>query len=377
VSLAESTLADLVAIDSASTRSNRPVIDYLQARLQRLGFRLHPRGYRDAAGAEKINLVACAGPHSEPPGRGGLALVGHTDTVPFDPAWTEALVLQEREGRLFGRGACDTKGFIAAILAALEAVDLQALTRPLVAVFTADEELGCLGAKRLLEERALQPALAIVGEPTGLRPVRAHKGFCHAEFEVRGHEGHSAYPHTGRSAIFDAARTLLAIEEVAAEITEEVHPDFEPPWTTLNVGLVEGGKALNVIPGSCRFSLEWRPIPGQPPERLTELLDRQIARLKGEDPGFEASYRVVRRDPGVEVRPDAPLVRFLEQESGQPSGTVSFGTELPYFVALGAEGCVFGPGDIRVAHKTGEYVPRDQLEQAVRILARAITRFCC
>lgn len=369
-------LRELVAIDSVSSRSNVPIAAVLEARLVALGFETRRYPYLDPAGVEKVNLVALAGPAADPPGAGGLCFVGHTDVVPHDPAWKEALVVQEREGKLFGRGTADTKGFIAAVLAAFARIDRSRLSRPLVALFTADEEVGCVGAKRLVGEAPVRPAHAIVGEPTGLTPVRAHKGYWLGEVEVVGAEGHSAHPEVGRSAIFDAARLLGRIEAVAEELRADTDPTYAPPFTTLNVGTIAGGKAPNVIPGSCRFPVEWRPLPRQDGEEVPRRIRAELARLRATDPRFEARFEVVRRDDGVETPPDAEIVRFLEAETGRRATTIPFGTELPHVTALGARGCVCGPGDIREAHRTGEFVPRAELERAVELYVRAIETFC-
>jgi acetylornithine deacetylase len=194
----QETLADLVAIDSVSTRSNVEIVDYLSHRCEALGFQIKRLPYRDDKGVEKINLIAISGADfSGAPPQVELALVGHTDTVPYDSNWSEALQLNEREGKLFGRGACDTKAFIAAALAAVEGVDRESLARPLALIFTADEEIGLIGAKRLAESRAVRVRYAIVGEPTSLRPMHAGKGYCLAEIKVTGREAHSAYPQLG------------------------------------------------------------------------------------------------------------------------------------------------------------------------------------
>lgn len=370
-------LRELVAIDSVSARSNRPMARVLAGQLTARGFSVREHVYRDPAGVEKVNLVALAGPVVEPPGAGGLAFLGHTDVVPFDPAWTNALVLEEREGRLYGRGAADTKGFLAAVLVAAGRIDSARLARPLACIFTADEEIGCVGAKRLVEELPERPAHVVVGEPTGLRPVRAHKGYWLAEVEVLGREGHSAFPEAGRSAIFDAAKLLRRIAALAAELEGDRDETFAPPYATVNVGLIAGGKAQNVIPGACRFPVEWRPLPGRNGEEVARRLRREIDLLREADPGFEARLRVIRRDEPVAMAPDTPIVRFLEEATGHRAITVPFGTELPEVAALGAGGCVCGPGDIQVAHRTGEYVPRAELEAAVELFSRTIRRFCC
>ena len=376
----QETLAQLVSIDSVSSHSNSKIIEYLANRCDQMGLHVRQFPYADEFGVEKINLIALAGtefaPNTKARTEVELALVGHTDTVPYDPNWDEALKLTEREGKLYGRGACDTKAFIAAALTAVEAVELKRLTHPIALIFTADEEIGLLGAKRLADSRVLRARYSIVGEPTSLRPMRAGKGYCVAEIIVRGREAHSAYPDLGSSAIFRAAQLIIQIKNLAAELKKEQHVAFDPSYTTLNVGLIRGGTAKNVIPGECHFTLEWRPIPGQEPERLIALLSSAIAEQKTLDPGFVCDVDAARADKGFETSPDSTLVRLLEGISGHDSGTVAFGTEATQMTELGAEAVVLGPGDIRVAHQTGEFVPINELEKCVEILKKALEELC-
>jgi acetylornithine deacetylase len=371
----EQLLRQLVAIDSVSARSNGAVIDLLDQLVKRLGFSTQRLGYRDAFGIQKSNLIARAGPPSGPTPE-GLALVGHTDTVPYDPAWQSALELRLDGDHLFGRGACDTKAFIACALTAASRIELDQLRGPLMLVFTADEEVGCLGAKQILEERAVTPAWAIIGEPTSLQPIRAQKGYCLAEVCVKGEEGHSAYPDRGSSAILGAGALLREVEAIAEQLRSSSDPNFEPPHTTVNVGVISGGKAKNIIPGECRFTLEWRPIPSEPTQRVPDLLRAAAERLQASQPGLRIEILSVRAEPGVSSDPDAPLVRFLETASGKKAGTISFGTEAAELSALGAETVVFGPGDIRVAHRTGEFVPRGELHRCAEVLTLAVRSFC-
>jgi len=372
----QETLAQLVAIDSVSSRSNVEIADYLAHRCEGIGFEVKRYPYTDDKGVEKMNLIALAGTEFSDKTQVELALVGHTDTVPYDPNWKEALTLTERDGKLFGRGACDTKAFIAATLTAVEAVDLHKLAQPLALVFTADEEIGLVGAKRLAEARALQARYAIVGEPTSLRPMRAGKGYCLAEITIKGSEAHSAYPSLGSSAVFGAARLIGEIERMAELLKSEAHSAFDPPYTTLNVGLIRGGTAKNVIPGECRFTLEWRPIPGQLPDRLLGLLRNAIENEKQRDPDFACEVDAARADDGFETSPDSAQVTLLEELTGLEAGTVAFGTEAAQLARLGAEAIVLGPGDIRVAHRTGEFVPINELEQCVSILAKSVEKLC-
>ncbi len=371
----EPLLRRLVAIDSVSSRSNAPIIELLEYEAQRLGFATQRHGYRDAAGVEKLNLVAQIGPDPGEAHR-GLALVGHTDTVPYDAAWRDALELTRAGDRLLGRGACDTKGFIACALTAAARADLLGLREPLWLAFTADEEVGCLGAKELARVGALRPRHAIVGEPTQLKPVRANKGYCLADIRVSGVEGHSAYPDSGASAIVGATDLILGLEQLSVELAGRADRAFDPPHTTLNVGTISGGKAKNIIPGECHFTLEWRPVPSDDPNEVPERVHQLIRRLIETRPRLDAKLELVRIDAGVDTPATAPLVRFLEEQSGSQAGTVSFGTEAPELAALGAEPVVFGPGDIRVAHQTGEFVPSGDLVRCTEILGAAILRFC-
>jgi acetylornithine deacetylase len=364
-------LRSLVAVDTTSSRSNLPLLDRLEAEARALGFDTRRATWVDENGVDKGNLVCRRGPEAP----GGLALVGHTDCVPFDPEWNEALAGAERDGRIYGRGAADTKGFLAAALVA--ASRTRPGRHPLALVFTADEEIGCLGAKQLLAEGRVHPRHAIVGEPTSLTPVRAHKGYCAVEVIIGGLEGHSAYPDVGASAIHALGRLWPDIEAIGAELRRETDDAFSPPYTTWNVGVVRGGKARNIIAGDCRFTYEWRPLPGQDPRRALRLLEDACRRL-AEPAGGRLTIEVapLRTDAAAVTPAEADVVRFLEAESGNASTTVPFGTELPEVIGMGAEACVFGPGDIRVAHRTGEHVEVAELHRAAAILARAVERFC-
>jgi acetylornithine deacetylase len=371
----EQRLRELVEIDSVSAKSNAEVISYLRARVEALGFNSRALPYLDELGVEKINMIATFGasPDSKTV---ELALVGHTDTVPFADDWAEALLLTERDGKLYGRGSCDTKGFIAAAIAAIESLDLRKLRKPLALILTADEEIGCLGAKKLAQANAIQPRYAIVGEPTSLQPMRAGKGYCLAEVILRGREGHSAYPGVGVSAINHAARLIGRIEVIADELKNDQHQAFDPPYTTINIGVIHGGTAKNIIAGECRFTLEWRPIPGQPVGHVLDQVRLGAAELHARDNEFSCEIKPLRRDEAVETPADSALVKMLEEASSRVAGTVAFGTESAQMRSLGADAVVIGPGDIRVAHRTGEFVPIDELNSCVDILAKSIVKFC-
>jgi acetylornithine deacetylase len=206
--------------------------------------------------------------------------------------------------------------------------------------------------------------------------MRAGKGYCLAEVTVGGREGHSAFPALGANAIFRAARLIKRIEAVADKLKTDVHAAFDPPYTTINVGLIEGGTAKNIIPGRCRFTLEWRPLPAQAATHALELIKAEVDNLRADDADFDCRINVIRLDGGMETEGHSLLVRHLEAATGTAAGTIAFGTEAPQMSELGAEACVFGPGRIADAHRTGEFVPVAELEACVNILAGVIERFC-
>jgi acetylornithine deacetylase len=369
----EETLRTLVSFDTTSRLSNKPLIDWLEPKARALGFVCERQGYKDDAGVEKQNLLAL------PPGGGTpeLVLVGHTDCVPYDSAWAEALRLTAKDGKLYGRGACDTKAFIACALVAAERTGAARLAKRAGLIFTADEEVGCLGAKMLLDAKKGMAKRAIVGEPTRLTPIRANKGYCLAEVDVTGKEGHSAYPDSGASAIYGAARLIGLLEAYSkGELRKDTDAAFEPPFTTLNVGVIQGGRAKNVIPGSCTFTLEWRPFPRQEVDVVPHALEKFLVELHRTHPSLRFTLRVQRTDRGVDTPASAEVVDFLVKETGKVAETVSFGTEAPQMTALGAEAVVFGPGNIQVAHQTGEFVPVAELLRCEEILEKALRHFC-
>ena len=347
-------LLDLVAIPSVSPMSNAPVIEYARKHLAGWKIKLYP--YRDPAGVEKINLVT-----TTKPGVVELAFVCHTDTVPYDPAWKEAVHPAIRGGKLYGRGSCDVKGFLACVLAAVSKVEP---AKRMAIVLTADEEVGCVGAKFLARKKVLRAKRMVIGEPTGLRPVCAGKGYALAEIVVRGKEAHSAFPSHGRSAIYAAARVVTALERVSKKLESRKNRAFDPPFTTLNVGLIHGGTAKNIVAGECRIAVEWRPVPGQPGAWAAELIRETLAGLQ-----VDATFRVKRLDPAFEPSATKHLVATMESISGRGATTVSFGTEAAHLSGLTSEVIVFGPGDMTVAHKSGEFVPVKALNDCVRYLA--------
>jgi acetylornithine deacetylase len=370
----EQLLLDLVAIPSVSAMNNRAVIDYVVGALDRSTWETHIDSYADSAGTPKANLVARTRNASST--RTELALVCHSDTVPFEASWREAVHPAIRDGLLYGRGSCDVKGFLACALAALSGVDMGSLSAPIALVVTADEEVGCVGAKRLAVEKAFAANYTIIGEPTGMHAIRAGKGYCLASITVRGKEAHSAFPSEGRSAIYDAARVALLLERIGRELEDDRDPAFDPPFTTLNVGIIEGGTAKNIVPGECRLLVEWRPIPGQPANYVADLITSELAALRASSQSLDAEFHVQRMDPAFAPSKTRQLADLLSSMTGKQPATISFGSEAAHLSGLAGETIVFGPGDMTVAHRTGENVPLADLHECVSHLQSIIDRLC-
>jgi acetylornithine deacetylase len=369
-------LRELVSISSISRESNRNVISFAQSLLSAAAWRFEEHAYLDPSGTEKINLIAW--PADLPPNGKAveLALVCHTDTVPYAADWPDATTLIADGDDLKGCGACDVKGFLACILAMTGEIQTQRLKKPIAIILTADEEIGCVGVRSLVDRQALTAKFAIVGEPTSLRPIRGGKGYCLAEITVMGSEAHSAFPEKGESAIYRAAGLIVEIEKVAKHLKEFRANEFEPPYTTINVGEIHGGLAKNIVPPSCRFLLEWRPIAGQDSDFVPGLVRSAIGELTKVDPGFRCDFKVLREQEGFLIGEDSRLVRALVSASGNTPGFVAFGTETPWLRRLGADAVVFGPGSMLSAHSPREFVPKAELNHCVEILETVIRELC-
>jgi acetylornithine deacetylase len=369
-------LRKLVSISSVSRESNRGVIDVAEGVLAEAGWSFEEYGYLDPTGVEKINLIAWPG--KEPPKDGAfhLALVCHTDTVPYREDWADATTLIEGGDNLKGCGACDVKGYLACILAAATQLDNGHLSKSWGIILTADEEIGCVGARFLVDRKIVSVKYAIVGEPTSLRPVRAGKGYCLAEVVVSGREAHSAFPDKGRSAIYDAARLIVEIEKIAGRLKEFPATGFSPPWTTINLGEIHGGLAKNIVAPSCRFLLEWRPVAGQDPNLVASMVESAIAALVEADPSYQCELKVLRVQEGFAVDDSSELLHSVLRASGNEADSVAFGTEAPWLNKLGAEAVVFGPGSMLSAHSPREFVPKGELVRCVEILTRVIQDLC-
>jgi acetylornithine deacetylase len=368
-------IEQLIGFATVSTESNLALIDYVRTYLARYGVEsrlTHDPDHR------KANLFATIGPHSP----GGIVLSGHTDVVPVvgQPWETDPFRLHRKGDRLYGRGTCDMKSFIAIALASVPAFAAARLRRPIHLALSYDEELGCLGAPSMLRdvtEHLPLPALAIVGEPTSMRLANRHKGSIALRAILTGRDGHSSAPHRGVNAIACANEFISFLEAMAAEFRTAGPFDesFDPPYTTVNVGMVSGGAAANIIARRCEVVWDFRPLPAVEPEtvirRAKAFLDHLLVQMRTQ--ASEASvdliplYQVPPLVPGLHSPAEA-LVRMLVD--GSPAEGVAFGTEAGQFQRAGIPAVVFGPGSIQQAHRPDEYIAMDQIQSCTDFMGK-------
>lgn len=368
-------LAELVAFPTVSSDGNRALIDRVADRLADVGAEVDLMASADGG---KANLFATLGPRGVP---GGIVLSGHTDVVPaMEEEWTgDPFRLREADGRLYGRGTCDMKGFIAATLALAPRFAAMALARPVHFAFTYDEEVGCLGARDLvaaLAARGVRPAIAIIGEPTELRVVEGHKGCCEYTTRVFGLEGHGSDPDRGVNAVEIATAYVAELLSLREELRRRApaRSPFVPPFTTVQVGRIVGGSARNVIAGHCAIEWEMRPVQAADADFVKERLERYcenilLPRMRAVHPAAAIEVETVGEVAGLvptERNAARDLVCALTGLNG--SDVAAFGTEAGLYQSLGLAAVVCGPGSIAQAHKANEYVALDQLAGALTML---------
>jgi len=376
-SATESILADLIAFDTTSRLSNRPLIDYVLRILRDHGIEPLLIWNEDKS---KANLWATIGPK----GPGGIILSGHTDTVPVDgQAWSvDPFQLSERDERLYGRGSCDMKGFLACVLALVPKMAQASLKRPMHIAFSYDEELGCVGVRSLIERLQGEPPGAefcIVGEPTDMRPVIGHKSGRSYKVQVTGREAHSSLAPQAVNAIDHAAELILFLRDIAAEMESGKNdPLYDVPHSTLSTGMIKGGSAINIVPRNCEFVFEFRCLAGEDAEaifeRIEDFAETLVRQMRQRAP--EASIRFIDQYdyPSFSIDAGHPLVTLTKTWTGRnDEAKVAYGTEAGYFSgSLGISTIVCGPGSILQAHKPDEFIARDQLRRCDDFLERVL-----
>jgi len=369
----------LIAFDTTSRLSNLALIDWAQHLLEKSGARCR-RSY-DSSG-KKANLFATFGPE----GHGGYVLSGHTDVVPVDGQdWSsDPFKAEVRGDKLFGRGTCDMKGFSGVALSLVPEIAQAKLKRPIHFALSYDEEVGCTGISGLLDDLAvakIKPALCIVGEPTLMKVVGAHKGGTAVKTRCHGHEGHSSAPQKGASAVMMAGEFIANLVRIGVELQADRDPRFEPPYSTTQANIVHGGTALNILAREATITWECRTLPGRDPNdvvnRAKELAADMLPRYRNGAPDASIETTVTSSYPGLALDMDSPAVALAREISGANDvEAVAYGTEAGHFARAGIPAVICGPGSIDQAHKPDEFVALSELAACEAFLRKVIARAC-
>ncbi|UYP75920.1 acetylornithine deacetylase [Pantoea dispersa] len=375
-------LEHLVAFDTTSRESNLALIDFCWRYLSGLGVTCE---LMHNAERSKANLYARLGPA----GSGGVMLSGHSDVVPVDgQTWTvPPFALTERDGKLYGRGTADMKGFLACMLAAVPHFLAQPLRQPLHLAISYDEEVGCLGVRSLVDslaQRSDRPAICLIGEPTELRPVLGHKGKLAMRCEVQGAACHSAYAPQGVNAIEYAAKLIQRLTVIGERLAAPDRQDarFDPPFTTVQTGVIHGGRALNIVPDACSFDFEVRTLPQDDAQQVAEELVAYAQQtlepqMRAVQPASAIRFSPLSAYPGLDTAAHSAAAQLIARLSGSDSfGTVAFGTEGGLFAAAGIPCVVCGPGSMEQGHKPDEFITLAQLDACDSLLRRLATWMC-
>ncbi len=369
-------LGDLIAFPTLSSDSNQALIAYTAGLLEDCGAKVD---ITSSPCGRKANLFATLGPEVD----GGILLSGHSDVVPVtDQDWSsDPFVMAQREGRLYGRGACDMKGFIAATLALAPSYAAQVSARPIHFAFTYDEEVGCFGAQHLaadLQGRGLTPGVAIIGEPTEMRVIEGHKGCYEYSTHFHGLEGHGSAPDLGINAVEYAVRYVAELLQLKQRLRgmAPAASRFDPPWTTVNVGALQGGVAHNVIASKAQVDWEMRPVCASDADfvktALRQLCENELLpEMRQIFPEADITLETIGEVAGLVPMEQNEARRIMAELTGaNGADLVAFGTEAGIFQALGMDVVVCGPGSIAQAHKADEYLALDQLDQCLTVLQR-------
>ncbi|MCC8379747.1 acetylornithine deacetylase [Xenorhabdus sp. PB30.3] len=359
------------AVDEELDQSNESVISLLADWLKQIGFEIEVQPVPESRG--KFNMLATLGS-----GSGGLLLCGHTDTVPFDAGrWTQdPFTLTERNGKLYGLGTADMKGFFAFIIDAIRDIDISKLSHPLYILATADEETSMAGARYFAANATIRPDFAIIGEPTSLQPIRAHKGHVAHAIRIEGKSGHSSDPARGVNAIDLMHESITQLMKLRHTLQERYHnPAFAIPYPTMNFGHIHGGDAANRICACCELHMDIRPLPGLTLQDLNEALNESLEPVKQRWPGRLNVTELHPPIPGYECPTNHKLVGVIERLLGTKAETVNYCTEAPFIQQL-CPTIVLGPGSIEQAHQPDEYIEVSMIEPTRKLIAQIVEHFC-
>lgn len=357
-------------VDPKIDQSNLPVINLLANWLNELDFQVEILAVSEG----KANLIATRGS-----GAGGLILAGHTDTVPYDEhRWShDPFKLSQDDGKLYGLGTSDMKAFLALAIEAAIHFETKQYKKPLIILATSDEETTMAGAKALVDAGKPEARFAVIGEPTGMKPIRMHKGIMMESVRITGLAGHSSNPDYGHNAL-EAMHNVIAEllkwrEELQQQYTNHL---FEVPVPTMNLGHIHGGDNPNRICGACELHIDIRPLPGMSLENLRHELKNRLQKIMPEK-GFKLEVLPLFSGiPSMETPAESTLVKAAEKLTGFTASSVAFGTEAPYLTEMGIETIVLGPGDIAQAHQPDEYLDIERIQPTVELLKKLIDKFC-
>ncbi|EKN6008094.1 acetylornithine deacetylase [Yersinia enterocolitica] len=369
------------ATDSALDQSNEALINLLAGWFADLGFRIEIQPVPDTR--HKFNLLASIGENSvgkksSGEGSGGLLLAGHTDTVPYDEGrWTrDPFTLTEHDNKLYGLGTADMKGFFAFILDAVRDIDASTLSKPLYILATADEETTMAGARYFAASTQLRPDFAIIGEPTSLQPVRAHKGHISNAIRITGQSGHSSDPARGVNAIDLMHESITELMKLRTTLQERYNnPAFAIPYPTMNFGHINGGDAANRICACCELHMDIRPLPGLTLSDLDELMAEALAPVSARWPGRLSIDQLHPPIPGYECPTDHHMVGIIEELLGERTAVVNYCTEAPFIQQI-CPTLVLGPGSINQAHQPDEFIDMAFIEPTRELIGQLVDHFC-
>src|ERR1700760_4126461 len=371
---------NLIAFDTTSRDSNLALIDFAQGLLEKAGARCR-RSY-DASGT-KANLFATIGPD----GDGGYVLSGHTDVVPVDGQdWSSDPFKPEvRDGLLYGRGACDMKGFVGTALALVPEMAKARLTRPIHFALSYDEEVGCVGVQGLLADlktENIKPALAIIGEPTLMKIVGAHKAGAVLHTRCCGKEAHSSGPEKGANAVMMAGEFVALLDSVWDELRADPDPRFDPPHSTVQATVIHGGTAVNILAKEADVTWEYRCLPDRDPEAILQTVRARaeaeiMPKYRKRAAEAAMSTELYAQYPGLAMDEDSPAVRLARELTGANQvEAVAYGTEAGHFQAYGIPAVICGPGNIEQAHRPDEFCALSDLEACESFLRKVIAKAC-
>ncbi|UKH20230.1 acetylornithine deacetylase [Actinobacillus pleuropneumoniae] len=364
-------LPTISSLEAAEDQSNKQLIELLATWLADFGFKteiIRVEGSRD-----KYNLLATYGE-----GESGLLLAGHTDTVPFDEGkWTfNPFTLTEQDGKFYGLGTADMKGFFAFIVDVVSQIDLNKLTKPLRILATADEETTMLGARTFAQHTHIRPDCAIIGEPTSLKPIRAHKGHVGEAVRITGKSGHSSNPDRGINAIELMHQATGYLMNMRNQLREKYHNDlFKVPYPTMNFGNIHGGDAINRICACCELQFDMRPLPNLPVEDLYAMVNENLKPMLEQYSDLIEIRHLHDGIPGYECEHSAQVVQVVEKLLGEKCDAVNYCTEAPFIQQL-CPTLVLGPGSIEQAHQPDEFLETKFIEPTRELLTKMILHFC-